>query len=156
LSSNNRSPGVSLLKSPSRSKVRQKRPCSSAQAVAGQAEARRIGSGVVPPGADRAENRRTLPSRIETIRHFEERGRATPAIEQPPRERQGRRGARAREGNLIIGGMFREETRPSQIGGPLQGNARKKRCRGANNPGTPRRNREPRATRAKTFRFRRA
>ena len=69
-------PHLSLLKSPSRSKVRQKRTCSSAQAVPGQAEASRIGSGVVPPEAARAESRRTLPSRIETIRHFEERGHA--------------------------------------------------------------------------------
>ncbi len=67
---------LSLPKSPSGSKVTQKRTRSSAQPMAERAETSRIGSGVSPPGADRAERRRNLPARIETIRHFEERGYA--------------------------------------------------------------------------------
>src|SRR5207245_11690646 len=68
---------LSLLESPSGSKVTEKRTRSSAQPMVGQAEMSRIGSGVAPPGIDRPESRRTLPARIETIRDFEERGHAT-------------------------------------------------------------------------------
>ena len=63
--------GVSLLKSPSGSKVTPKRARSSAQPKTGQAETSRIILGVSPPGIDRAARRRNLPLRIETIRHCE-------------------------------------------------------------------------------------
>ena len=66
-----------LLKSPSGSQVARKRTRSSAQPMVGQAETIRIGSGVTLPGIDRVERRRTLPARIGTIRHFEERVQAT-------------------------------------------------------------------------------
>ena len=63
-------PHLSLLKSPSGSKVTQKRTRSSAKPMAGRAECSGIGSRVTPPGIDRADRRRNLPARIETIRHF--------------------------------------------------------------------------------------
>ena len=44
--------------------------------MVGHAETSRIGSGVPPPPIDRAESRRTLPVRIETIRGSEERDHA--------------------------------------------------------------------------------
>ena len=69
-------PDLSLLKSPSGSKVTEKRTCWSAQSMAGRAETSRIDSGVTPPRIGRVESRRTLPARIETLCHSEKRGHA--------------------------------------------------------------------------------